>query len=196
MTDTATLRLFTALSLPESLIYSLQNLQKEIKKKYPAIKASWVRAESMHLTLKFMDNIHEANLKEIKTAMAEAAEQTPAFSLHAGGCGLFPSAKKARVLWSGVKGETHLLWKLHDNLETALDQKGFPRDKKRFSPHFTLARLKGKNDPFTLSKIIKTYQHHRSKEFLCNAIHLFKSDLKPSGAVHTRLFTAPLQLPT
>lgn len=186
-------RLFIAISLPPATIDFLKTMQRTVKEKIPDIKASWPNPRNMHLTLKFLGDMPHDKIEAIQSAMTSAAKKSQPLKLHAGGCGVFPSVKRPRVVWSGVKGEIQALSDLFCNLEQGLKPLGFPKEKRRFSPHFTLARLKGSHVPAPFVKLIQTSQLLCSDPFQCKEILLFKSDLHPSGARHTRLFSAPLQ---
>ncbi len=186
-------RLFIAISLPQQTLTFLKEMQRTVRQTLPNIRASWPKAESMHLTLKFLGDTPHDQEGAIQSAMLEASRQQNPFQLHAGGCGVFPSVKHPQVVWSGVKGETEALFALFSDLEMALLQNiNISNEKRRFSPHFTLARIKGRHPAEPFVKLIQRGQHHQGAPFQCKAIHLFKSDLAPSGALHTRLFSAPL----
>ena len=167
-------------------------MQRTVRQTLPNIRASWPKAESMHLTLKFLGDTPHDQRSAIQSAMLETSGQQSPFQLHAGGCGVFPSVKHPQVVWSGVKGETEALFTLFSDLEAALQSINIPKEKRRFSPHFTLARIKERHAAAPFIKLIQKGQHHQAEPFQCKAIHLFKSDLAPSGALHTRLFSAPL----
>lgn len=122
--------------------------------------------------------------------MDATASSISPFTLYAGGLGVFPTVKKPRVLWSKVKGETQVLQNLLEMLETELKLVGFDREKKRFHPHLTIARVKGKVAPHTMFELIDRFISCESEEFSVYGINLFKSDLHSKGAVHTHLHTA------
>ncbi|SLM29490.1 conserved hypothetical protein [Desulfamplus magnetovallimortis] len=192
MPATGSFRAFIAISLPDSIVLFLQKLQSDIRTKFPDITGSWTKTDSMHLTLSFLGNIHMEQVANIKAAMNIAASQAPSCKLFASGCGVFPSVKKAGVLWSGLKGDTMEISNLHSNLTTILERRGFPRERRSFRPHLTMCRLKKEHDPLMLAQLIKSFQNEKSLSFRCKTIDLFRSDLKPSGAVHTLVYSAPL----
>ncbi|SMC98135.1 2'-5' RNA ligase [Desulfocicer vacuolatum DSM 3385] len=182
------IRAFIAIPIPENISLFLHKVQGEIRQEQ--VKASWVRAASMHLTLRFMGDVSKQEIKGIIRAMEETAATCRSFTVFAGGVGVFPGIRKARVIWSGVKGELDQLGLLHTTLEKNLEHQGFPGDKKRFAPHFTLGRFKNRVDSKILTNIIQRFQYVESDVCPVNAMVLFKSELKPSGAVHTPLFKA------
>jgi 2'-5' RNA ligase len=144
----------------------------------------------MHLTLRFMGNTPDHNIKKIIQAMAATAAACAPFTLCAKGVGVFPGIKKARVIWSGVKGEINRLEAVQRALEKKLVQTGCKAEDRPFSPHFTLGRFKGRVDTKMLATIIQTLESCESTPCVIKFMVLFKSDLTPLGAVHTPLFKA------
>ncbi|MCP3943626.1 MAG: RNA 2',3'-cyclic phosphodiesterase [Desulfobacteraceae bacterium] len=181
-----TIRTFIAIPIPENISLFLNKIQDKIKEN--RIKASWVKRSSMHLTLKFIGDTTKKDIKQIIRAMEATASICEPFTLSARKVGIFPDVNKARVIWSGVKGQIDQLKAVHITLEKNLEQAGIKADNKRFSPHFTLGRFKGGVDSRALVNIIQNFQHYKSDPYLVKSMVLFKSDLKPSGAVHTELF--------
>ncbi len=184
------MRIFIAIPIPEDICLFLTNIQDEIRKN--RVKASWTRRSSMHLTLRFLGDTEKRDAKEIIRAMKSTAVTCASFTLSAQGVGVFPGIRKARVIWSGVKGQIDQLGTVRKILENNLHQAGIKTDNKRFSPHFTLGRFKGHVDGRTVANIIQNFQMYESDVCLIKSMVLFKSDLRPSGAVHTPLFEAVL----
>jgi len=174
--------------LPQNISLFLNRLQGEIGNNQ--VKASWTRTASLHLTLGFIGDTSEKEVKEIIRAMEATAILCPPFTLSAGGVGVFPGTKMARVIWAGVKGQVDALRKVQRLLGKNLEQAGIKADDKHFSPHFTLGRFKDRMDCRRLETVIHAFQYAASDPWPVKAMVLFKSDLKPSGAVHTPLFEA------
>ncbi|MBC8441166.1 MAG: RNA 2',3'-cyclic phosphodiesterase, partial [Deltaproteobacteria bacterium] len=109
------IRAFIAISLPKEIKKFLYDLQGKLGKS--GIKASWPKAETMHLTLKFFGNVNVSRIDAIKACMIKAVEGIPIHSLYASGIGVFPSVKNTKVIWSGTRGQTDVLEKLVNRLE-------------------------------------------------------------------------------
>ena len=184
-------RLFIAISVPEEVKLFLKRLQDEMKK--TGIRGSWVSQPNMHLTLKFLGDTRPEVRDKVQERLETAVSSISPFVLHAGGVGVFPSVRKPRVLWSKAKGETQVLQTLYERLETRLTLSGFKKEKKPFHPHFTIGRIKNRVSSQTMFEGIDRFSSYESEPFSVTGIHLFKSDLRPEGAVHTRLFTAEIQ---
>ncbi len=184
------IRVFIAVPMPKNVNLFLGKIQGEIKEN--RFKASWTGPENIHLTLRFLGDIPVSSIDAVTRAMKLTGDACGPFNLSMGGVGVFPSVKRARVIWAGVRGQTRRLERVHNILQLHLEQEGFEPVKKsgRFSPHLTLGRFKGRIEAKALVEIIRRYQNHESERHLFKSMVLFKSDLKPSGAVHTPLYTA------
>jgi len=188
MSDTT--RAFIAIELPEEIIAFIRKIQEGIKSY--GFKARWVRPENIHLTLKFLDNINNEDIKKAGDAIISAAGENASMSLGAKGIGVFPGVKRPRVIWTGIAGQTKELTDLQKTLDGKLETVGFPKEKRPFKGHLTIARIKGKVDARRLIDAMKEFGRFESKTFIADEVVLFKSELKPSGAVYTKLMSAAL----
>ena len=185
-----TIRSFIAFELPAAVISRLDSVQQELKALQ--LKARWVRPQNIHLTLKFLGNIDPAAVEKIGQAMAEAAGDCAPIALTVDGIGFFPGLRRPRVLWVGLGGATGVLLDLQRNLAERLAAIGFAKDKRSFKAHLTLGRIRQAVDPNVLSRAVEDYSDLESLKFTADRIILFKSDLKPSGAVYSHLKQAKL----
>jgi 2'-5' RNA ligase len=180
-----TFRAFIAIDLPETLRRILAEAQEALNLHGAAIK--WVRPENIHLTLKFLGDSDTAQTARIVGAMTSAARDCPGVSLTAKDIGVFPDLKRARVIWAGVKGQLEILLNLQRNLEDYLAELGFPKERRNFSAHLTLGRVKGRIAPTRLQTAIDGLKGFESEPFKVDRIVLFKSELRPAGAVYTQV---------
>jgi 2'-5' RNA ligase len=98
--------------------------------------------EKIHLTLKFLGEVPEETLDRGKESLAPIAEGHEPFEVATSGFGVFPSEKKARILWAGVgEGSERLRDLAHDG-EDALEAAGFGREARPYLPHMTLGRAR------------------------------------------------------
>lgn len=183
-----TFRAFIAIDLPETVRRSLAEAQEALNLHGASIK--WVRPENIHLTLKFLGDTDTAQTARIVGAMTSAAKDCPGLSLMAKDIGVFPDLKRARVIWAGVKGQLEILINLQRNLEDYLAELGFAKERRNFSAHLTLGRVKGKIAPTRLKAAIEGFKGFESEPFKVDRIVLFKSELRPSGAVYTQVHQA------
>jgi 2'-5' RNA ligase len=109
-------------------------------------------------------------------------------NLNIKGIGVFPSIKNARVVWAGLGGETTALLNFQRHLDVHLAEKGFRKEKRSFKAHLTLGRMNRKIDPARLLNAMSMLGEFEPESFSTHRIVLFKSDLKPTGAVYTPLY--------
>jgi 2'-5' RNA ligase len=189
----AKIRTFIAFELPPAVISLLQQVQQELKGL--KLRARWVRPENIHLTIKFLGDITPGDMDKIGVAMADAAVEIAPLSLAVKGIGVFPGTKRPRVIWVGLGGDIHRLLALQSRLEDKLAAVGFPRETRSFRAHLTLGRFKQAANPATIRQMINEYANLSSDDFTFKHIMLYKSDLKPSGAVYSQLKQAQLGMP-
>ncbi len=185
-----TTRAFIAIELPEEIIAFIHKIQEGLRSY--GLKARWVRPENIHLTLKFLGDINNEDIKKAGDAIISAASENASMSLGAKSIGFFPGVKRSRVIWTGIAGQTRELADLQKTLDGKLDTVGFPKEKRPFKGHLTIARIKGKVDARRIVDAMKEFGRFESKTFIADEVVLFKSELKPSGAVYSKLMSAAL----
>lgn len=183
-------RTFIAFELPENIVACLERLQQALKRH--GLNIRWVNPQNIHLTLKFLGDIPVGKYPEIESAIKLTTQAFEPPALSVAGMGVFPTIKNARVLWTGLGGETETLVKLHQNLDTQLSCLGIKKENRPFKSHLTLGRIKKRVVPAHLLKAIQACCEFEPLNFSARHVVLYQSDLKPNGAVYTPLFKASL----
>ena len=140
-----TIRTFIALNLPVTTVRKVAAMQADLRERAAAhegLKVGWVRAPNMHVTLKFIGNIPEETAWIIRDKFPLALDGHHPLRLHLKGLGAFPSADKPRVLWLGLEQQDEQLTDLAGAVDAWLEELGFEPEKRPFSPHLTLGRVK------------------------------------------------------
>jgi 2'-5' RNA ligase len=180
-------RLFAALEIPPEVRAEFAALIREFRKLAPQVK--WVRAENLHLTLKFIGEAETAKLDAIRAALAEASS-SHALELTVQGLGFFPDDKRPRVLWAGIRAPIGLA-QLAVAVDASLASLGFAREQRPFAPHLTLARFAGTRPPEPLLEAIQREATHAFGTWRATEFHLVESRLKSAGAEYTTLQSFP-----
>lgn len=180
-----TVRAFVAFKLPADIIEHAAGLQSALKAR--GLRLRWVAPRNMHLTLKFLGDIPAAEVAAVGLAVQRAARGTAGLPLTVQGMGVFPGIKRPRVLWIGLGGQIEGLRQLYSSIEDELAGLGLPREGRKFKAHLTLARFKGWVSPQDLMQALEELGDYTPKPFAADHLVLYKSDLKPSGAVYTPL---------
>lgn len=178
-------RAFIAIELPGKSIREIADLQDNLKSS--GLRMRWAATGNIHLTLRFLGDIPVSDTPKIEAVMKNAANGCRSFSLAAKGIGVFPGLRKPRVLWVGLGGDTSSLEQIYNRLNDELDGIGYEKEKRPFHAHLTLARAKGALDARKISDLIRQYGDFSASLFKVDAVTLFKSVLKPSGAVYMKM---------
>ena len=157
----------------------------------------WVPPQNMHLTLKFLGDISPNSVDFLRQMLRTEAENIPFFEIHLAGLGAFPNLKRPRVLYIGIQSPAALDI-LQRGIESASRRLGYEAEERPFSAHLTLGRVRQNVNAVEQQQIrraIESTQVDLLGTARVDSVHLYKSELKPSGSVYTKLFSAPLQKP-
>jgi 2'-5' RNA ligase len=189
-----TIRSFIAIDISREIQDHLKQVINRLGNGIHQKVVRWVNVENIHLTLKFLGNIPVSDIQTVSGAIDKVLTRRPKFTLNVGHLGAFPTVRNPRVVWVGVEAPPVLSEIVYD-LENQLEDLGFPREKRAFSPHLTLGRV-SKNARFDevkkLGEVIQSSQVGAIGCELVEAVHLFKSDLRSSGSVYSRIATGHL----
>ncbi len=185
------IRLFVACELTDEVRSALGRIQEDLRR-LGADGLRWVRPAGIHLTLKFLGGVEESRLDRIKEALAAAIEP---FELRVrpstlGGFG----GARLRVVWVGLEGDTEPLASLARRVDRALRPLRFPRERRPFAPHLTLARVQDRVPPperRRLAGLIERYRSPLLPSMILTEVSLMQSVLGPGGSVYHRLATFP-----
>lgn len=195
------IRAFLAAELPAPLKATIAAVQKALQARLVydlprGVRLQWVRAESLHLTVKFLGAIPEEDVDRLKPAVASALSGLAPFVLEVVGSGVFPDVRAPRVLWLGLRdreGAGRLL-QLAAAVEAAVETLGYQRDRRPFAPHLTIARIKEgmKDVGRVLARENLLSPAAPYGQVKVGSLALMQSDLQPQGAVYSRLWEVPL----
>ncbi|MDL2269939.1 RNA 2',3'-cyclic phosphodiesterase, partial [Desulfosarcina sp. OttesenSCG-928-G17] len=172
------IRAFIAVSLPEPIRDTLRQIQENLAAEDADVR--WVRPEQIHLTLKFLGDIDLSQVPGIISHLDAGLGKMAAFSVQASGGGVFPNARKARVLWVGLEDKTDGFKTLYGATETAMAAMGFARESRAFRPHLTLGRPRRDIHPAVMDRMLAVLQTAGSDPFEVDRIFLYQSRLHPS----------------
>jgi 2'-5' RNA ligase len=154
--------------------------------------ASWVRPENIHLTLKFLGELSPARAEEVAEVLKGAAEGLESFTLTASGVKGFPNLTRPRVLWVGIE-ESEALLSLYEEIEQTLSYIGIEKETRPFKAHLTLCRVRSAHESGAIGASARGPGSDINVEFSVDSFELFKSVLKPGGAVHSTINSIPLK---
>ncbi len=178
------MRTFIAVPLPQECHRVLQQAQDKLRSAEAEVR--WVSVPGIHLTLKFLGEIDPGMVPKLKAALEQASAAHKPFSLVLRSLGCFPNLHAPRVVWFGVEGAVGELTALQKSIEEACVSLGFDPEERPFRPHLTLGRVQGKRNLHRLGDYIKIGTDLEC-EFAAGQFNLYKSTLKPQGAIYSVL---------
>jgi len=191
---TEVIRTFIAVDIPEDVRESLGQISSRLQEQLPETPVRWVNHQKIHLTLKFLGDVSQENLGMVKKILASEVSKHQAMEIGIGRLGAFPKIRHPRVIWVGVEAPSEL-YDLRRGIEDGVARLGYNYDKYDFTPHLTLGRVSRKASASDVRRVGKVL-HDFNVGFIgvarIQAVHLYRSDLQPEGAVYTRLYSASL----
>lgn len=181
------MRLFVALEIPSEICNALAAFVKELRGAAP--QAKWVRADNLHVTLKFLGETKPPRLGAIESALASIRSTQPV-TLEFRGLGFFPNEKRPRVFWVGMEASANLKV-LAEDIDRGLHQLGFPLEERPFTPHLTLARFNPPGLPPNLGSAVSQHSSRNFGSLTARELHLIESKLKSTGAEYTTIQSFP-----
>jgi 2'-5' RNA ligase len=191
----SSLRVFCAVALPPGVRASAAAHIEELRSAVPDARASWDSAEKFHITVKFLGEVEAGRVASLSLAASRAAACAQPFALAIEGAGAFPSKGLPRVLWLGVTDSSGGLARLQSSLEDASAEEGFPREKRPFHPHLTIARLRQPQGARRLAVL------HQERGFAPAPFHVeelivIRSEPGPGGSRYTEISRHALRVRT
>jgi 2'-5' RNA ligase len=147
----------------------------------------WVRSEGVHLTLKFMGNIPEGMVARVLEALPPVAARFAPIDLSISGMGVFPSPRRPRVLWAGLRGDLETLSALQLAVDDAVGKLGLPKEQRAFSPHLTLGRVRrdvAEGQLRKIGQVVAAGELPGAPSWTADTVNLMRTELDPAGSRH------------
>jgi 2'-5' RNA ligase len=176
------MRLFTAVTLGTEVEERTAAGLERLKSLSP--RARWVNPHGVHLTLVFLGEVDASRLPELEEVLTRVSHHHAPFRLTIEGGGYFGPPRHPHVLWAGVGGDTAALGALQAEVATVLEPLGFPREKRLYTAHLTLARSREPKGDTSFIECKKALEGERWGESRVEHLILFESK---SGRYEKRL---------
>ena len=184
------MRSFIAIELPEAVHRRLAALQERLRPQARGI--SWTRPEQIHLTLKFLGEVPDADVPRAVETARNVARQHGPFDLTVAGAGCFPPHGPARILWVGIPSPPADLLTCQKNLQKSFAAIGFTPENRPFHPHLTLARVKDPRAGQDARATVERAADFHAGSFRAAELVFFQSVLQRTGPVYTPMARLPL----
>ena len=188
------LRLFWAVNLSSEIKAKTADLQSQLKKSGADVK--WVEEENFHLTVKFLGDTEPDLIPVMVEKVKKQVSSLDAFTLRIENLGVFPRKGPPKVIWSGVNGEKDKFVKLYNQMQQSLEPLGFLPERKTFSPHLTLGRVRSSRGSEALLATLSVLSSGDSVvgDTIVESVDLMQSELTSKGAVYKVLEVVKLSL--
>jgi 2'-5' RNA ligase len=178
------IRSFIAVDIDDrDALKRLSDVQETLTKSGADLKL--VKPENIHITMRFLGNITPQMVDKIHGAMGHVAFAP--FTAEIRGVGVFPTLKYARVVWAGIRTGVEQLEDIFDQLEPHLQDLGIKPDKKGFSPHITIARVRTGRHKAELIQCLNELANFEFGVLKVACLKLKKSTLTPRGPIYSTL---------
>jgi RNA 2',3'-cyclic 3'-phosphodiesterase len=188
------LRTFIAAEIPSEILLKIDKIKSYFLTQIPSGAVKWVDTQNLHLTLKFIGELHEEDFPKAKTLVLESLKDFSPFTLTVGGLGMFPNASRPRVIWLGIQ-EGGMMVKIHKALDRSLVKIGVRSEQRSFHPHLTIGRVRRNVDGDLVNKIGETLSQYKVGDIGTAQIYKilgFRSELTAQGPIYTSLFVVDL----
>ena len=180
------IRSFLAFELPPDIRSIISGTSEEMQR-FP-LDVRWIKVHNIHLTVIFIGNFDTKHMEPLGDTVADVCRLYMPFQVSLGRAGFFGDKRHPRVLWIRLDGDIERMSDFRDDLQTGLRTFGIKQEKRQFRPHLTLGRFrKGARGGKQLDELLSLHKDQPSPSFAFGELILFKSDLKPGGAVYTRM---------
>jgi 2'-5' RNA ligase len=184
-------RSFFAVELSVEIAAGVRRLREALQGRAAGVR--WLRPEGIHLTLKFLGEVAPDRIEEIVRKTEEAIQGVGPFTVGIRGGGGFPSAQNPRVVWIGVDDPSGMLKELQARVEGRMEELGFTREGRDYTPHLTVGRLRSGKERGTVAQALDAIRASDLGSMEVREVILFRSHLKPTGAEYTKLGSFPLE---
>jgi 2'-5' RNA ligase len=186
------MRAFVAVPIGEQATERVAEVQRGLRGtcEQAGWKVSWVRPENLHLTLKFLGEVEESRIEEIREQLGALEAYAP-FDMQLAGVGAFPPARRPRVIWIGVEQGAGDLRGMALDVEERMETIGFSREKRPFRAHLTVGRVKQARTPAT--GVLDGWRQVQAGTSHVREVVLYQSTLHPQGARYSALARIPLR---
>jgi 2'-5' RNA ligase len=186
-------RCFVAADVPEEVRAAIARAAAAVRRAARKADVRWVDPAALHLTLKFLGEVAESRLSDLARALAAGVAGRAPFEVAARGLGGFPSVRQPRVVWAGIVVGVAELAELAAAIERALGPLGFPSEARPFRGHVTIGRVRSPRGRERLANAVTTAAALELGAWKVREAVLYRSHLRPGGAVYEALARLPLK---
>lgn len=173
------MRAFIGIALPEEVRALLRELQRRLQE--PGADVKWVEPENLHVTVKFLGEITDAQRHTIDAWLARIGEATTPFPITVGGVGAFPSLQAPRIIWVGMQEGSERLLQVVERIEAEAAASLPPQEARRFAAHVTLGRVRTGRGGEAFGRALRELKDSPPLRWHADRLTLYQSTLTSEG---------------
>ena len=179
--------MFVAVDVP--VAKPILDFENDIRKVGADVKL--VEPKNIHVTLKFLGDVDESRVPDIKEALTQAVASSKPFSIRLKGSGVFPNRNYVKVIWVGIESDDALKV-LAESVDNQLSMLGFEREKRGFRSHLTVGRVRSARNKQELLGVVDSFVDVEFCVVDVKSIELKQSELTAKGPIYTTLCAVEL----
>ena len=184
------MRTFIAIELTDEIKNELARIQARLK--YAGGDVKWVEKDNIHLTLKFLGEVQEERIDDVVSKLEAVAKVSKPFEMTIKDTGAFPNIDYPRVIWAGLDKGAGESKEIAQKIDEGLEQLGFQKETRAFSPHLTIGRVRSSKNKLELKEKVLSAKIEKPLAQRVDSVILFKSELTSNGPIYTRLHASGL----
>jgi len=180
------IRTFVAVDFPQEFKEKIVEIQSKLND----FNIKLVDPGLVHITLKFLGDVNENMIEPITGALDGIT--CPSFDAVIKNVGVFPKPQYIKIIWLGAEGD---FGELHDNVESVLAPFKFKKDRRGYTAHATIGRVKyvPKDRKESLQNILDELKDVEIGTMRVDSVTLKKSTLTPQGPIYETLHEVKLK---
>lgn len=182
----------TFLASPVKASGTLPDLLESMKEELPEKSIKWVDPSTLHITVKFIGDTEDRLIPVISGELEEIGRDFRVKEGNLAGLDYFSAHGIPNVLYANIEGFDGVE-DIARRIAVALERLGIPDEKRDFSPHLTLARIKFLSDKRRFLEMVRNYSDKVIQPVRMDRIVFYHSTLLPGGPVYKPLKTIRLE---
>ena len=189
------MRVFVAVDVGDAVRREVTRVVSTLTAKLEAAKTApkvtWVKPAALHVTIKFLGEVSEADVRRLSAVLEPPIDMEP-FSVEWRGLGTFPNNRHPRALWLGVINGAAKLAEVEAEVSRRIaGAAAFELDDRAFLPHLTIGRVKMAGEGIDWPKVLQAAEVRQASSFV-DRVTLYRSELSQFGPNYTGLVTSLL----
>jgi 2'-5' RNA ligase len=181
----SSVRAFLSINVDDdSLISHIQSIQQKLDQ--TAVKMKVVESENIHFTLRFFGDTPLQRLDQIRSCL-DRVKINP-FEIEIAGVGSFPNKQRPRIVWIGVSENASRILDLKKEIDSSLLKIGYQPERKRYTPHATIARIRFVKNPKLVVSNLESLADEVIGRMIITSVKMTKSSLTSSGPIYETLW--------